>query len=803
MFKADILLVNPNYRSESLGRHERVPVGLGFIARAVELNGFKYAVLDLNFTDAGEVFKLIHRSRPEYLGIGMMSYRVEGVYKFLEKVKSVFPAIKIVGGGPHVISAGRDLFTECPAVDIACAGEGEEMIVELLRGESLEKIRGILYRRGGDIVETEKREFTRSIDHLPFPVYNGFRMENYSQCIPLAVSRGCPYQCSFCGAPLFLGTRWRKRSAKGMFEEFQYWHDKGYREFVFEDSLFSADRKRIVDFCDMVERSGRAARFSAEGVRADHLNREVLEKMKAAGFESITFGVESAANHVLKAFNKGETIERIEETVSIADEMEFAIGLFFILGGPGETVADAKKSFEFARKFENISDVYFFKLTPIPGTRYFDYALQRGMVDNNTRYPGENFGFETAAEFGNDRMSAAELTGLLKEARQLEKKIRERYAVRRFLKTIPGVKKFVRPLISGYDFIDGFFPLGTVLRKIKSAAGKFMDRPKENRIPVNNIKPNSTVPGVNGIGAANIGLEYVDCDLCGSGKYKIRYKKPDTWLWLDQFEYPVVECLDCGLVYVNPRPREEFLHLFYPAGYHASRDTAEHLKRYEVQSRFLPELTNEKILDIGCARGDFLIFLKNKYPDISACGVDLYTDKVNLPDIEFYKSDLLACNFSGEEFDVITAWAAFEHLLYPSKYFEEVSRILKNKGKFIFLVTNSESFYGRYAYCEDIPRHTYHYCEKTLRLYADKYGFKFNKCVYDDKIFDGRGFGTFQNMLSRIACASWRDRYLNRINQLQKTIIWSGKLLDEIVFKFHWETYLGRSGIMVAEFEKL
>lgn len=803
MFKADILLVNPNYRSESLGRHERVPVGLGFIARAVELNGFKYAVLDLNFTDAGEVFKLIHRSRPEYLGIGMMSYRVEGPYKFIEKIKSAFPAIKIVVGGPHVIAAGRDLFTECPAVDIACAGEGEETIVELLRGESLEKIKGILYRRGGEVIETPKREFTRSIDHIPFPVYNGFRMENYSQSMPLAVSRGCPYQCSFCGAPRFLGTRWRKRSAEGMFEEFQYWHDKGYREFVFEDSLFSADRKRIADFCNMVVKSGRSAKFSAEGVRADHLNREVLEKMKAAGFESITFGVESAANHVLKAFNKGETIERIEETISIADELEFAIGLFFILGGPGETVADAKKSFGFARKFENVSEAYFFKLTPIPGTRYFDYALEHGMVDKNTRYPGENFGFETAAAFGNDRMSAAELTGLLKEARLLEKKIRERYAVRRFLKTIPGGKKFVRPLISGYDFIDGFFPLGTILRKIKSAAGEFKNRVKNEREVANKEKSNSMVPAVKSSGAENIGLEYVACDLCGSGKYKTRYKKPDNWLWLNQFEYPVVECLDCGLVYVNPRPREEFLHLFYPAGYHASRDTAEHLKRYEMQSRFLPVLENEKILDIGCARGDFLIFLKNKYPGISTYGVDLYGDKINSEDIKFYKKDLMECNFNDEEFDIITAWAVFEHLYHPSGYFKEVSRILKKKGKFIFLVTNSESIYGRYAYCEDIPRHTYHYCEKTLRLYAYNYGFKFNKCIFDDSIFDGRGTGLFYNMLSGLAGLSWDDRHYNRITLFQKLFVSAGNLLDKIIFKYHWESYLRRSGIMIAEFEKL
>jgi radical SAM superfamily enzyme YgiQ (UPF0313 family)/SAM-dependent methyltransferase len=801
----NILLVNPNYHSESFGRYERVPAGLGFIARAVELNGFKCGVLDLNFSGIKDAFDIIGRSRPEYLGVSMMSCCVEGTYGFLEKIKSAFPSIKVMIGGPHVIAAGKDLFAECSAVDIACAGEGEEMIVELLRGGPLEKIKGILYRRAGEVVENAKREFSKSIDHLAFPVYNGFRLEKYSKCMPLASSRGCPYKCSFCGASRFLGTAWRKRSAEGMFEEFKYWHDKGYREFVFEDSLFSADRKRITDFCDLVVRSGRAARFSAEGVRADHLNREVLERMKRAGFESVTFGVESAADHVLKAFNKGETIERIEETVSIADELGFAIGLFFILGGPGETVADARKSFEFARRFENVADAYFFKLTPIPGTSYFDYALKRGMVNKNDRYPGKNFGFETTAAFGNDRMSAAELTGLLKDARNLEKKISARYSVRRYLTSIPGIKKIARPLMALYDFIDSLVPLGRILKKIRSAAREFKNRWRNDRGVVykNKINSNSIVAAVERSGVKAAGLEYVACDLCGSGKYRIRYRKPDTWLWHDRFEYPVVECLDCSLVYVNPRPREDRMRLFYPSSYHAGRATSEHLKRYEIQASFLPDLKSEKILDIGCAQGDFLIFLKNNFPDILAYGVDLYADNIKSGAFEFYKNDLRECNFGGEEFDIITAWAVFEHLHYPSKYFEEVSRILKKKGKFVFLVTNSESCYGRYAFCEDVPRHTYHYSEKNLRLYADKYGFKFNKCVYNDEIFDGRGSGTFYHMLSGAAGVSWRDRYLNRIGTLQKPLIWAGKLLDKIVFKFHWETYLGCSGIMVAEFEKL
>ena len=117
-------------------------------------------------------------------------------------------------------------------------------------------------------------------------------------------------------------------------------------------------------------------------------------------------------------------------------------------------------------------------------------------------------------------------------------------------------------------------------------------------------------------------LEHVSCDFCGSKTYRVRYLKPDNWLWLDLFAYPVVECLDCGLVYVNPRPPFDEMGRFYPPGYHEARDTEEHHRRYEVQAEYLHSLNREAVLDIGCARGDWLHFLKEQHPDIDAHGVE-------------------------------------------------------------------------------------------------------------------------------------------------------------------------------------
>jgi len=301
----------------------------------------------------------------------------------------------------------------------------------------------------------------------------------------------------------------------------------------------------------------------------------------------------------------------------------------------------------------------------------------------------------------------------------------------------------------------------------------------------------------------NGGVEHINCDLCGSHDYDFCYKKPDTWLWLDQYEYSVVKCKKCGLVYVNPRPTPESMSSFYPDKYYINRDDENHQKRYAIQMDYLPNLHNEKILDIGCAKGDFLAFLKLHFPNLELFGMDFYSDGVNTNNIQFQNKKLTECQYPDAFFDIITAWAVFEHLHIPSEYFFEVNRILKAGGKFIFLVTNSESLYSKQAFQEDIPRHLYHFSEKTLEQYALKTGFNLTHIWYDDRIFDGRGIGTFYFALTSLFGCTWEGMHNNRMmTNAQKVAGVIGRLLDNIIFYFHWETLLKRSGIVIVEFTK-
>jgi len=297
-------------------------------------------------------------------------------------------------------------------------------------------------------------------------------------------------------------------------------------------------------------------------------------------------------------------------------------------------------------------------------------------------------------------------------------------------------------------------------------------------------------------------LERVPCDLCGADETRERYKKPDARRWTSLHEFPVVECLSCGLVYVNPRPTPACMARFYDAGYHEGRDSERHLRRYARQLAFLEPLAGRRLLDVGCARGDFLAYLLDRHPDVQAVGVDAYSKGVRDPRIEFHARALPECGFPDAAFDLVTAWAVLEHLHAPDVSFREIHRILRPGGRFVFLVTNAESLYGKRAFREDVPRHTYHFSPAVLRRYAAKHGFEVARLAFDDTIFDGRGKGTFRWILARAAGVTWPSLYRGDLSLAQRAAVRVGKTLDRIVFRPHWEARLGRSGVIVVEFQK-
>jgi SAM-dependent methyltransferase len=234
-------------------------------------------------------------------------------------------------------------------------------------------------------------------------------------------------------------------------------------------------------------------------------------------------------------------------------------------------------------------------------------------------------------------------------------------------------------------------------------------------------------------------METVVCNCCGSDSLAPVYSMPDALFPSDE-RFHVVECRQCGLGFVNPRPAPSEMQRFYPADYYAgfSTDRSYHQARYAREAEYLRGVTTPgrapKLLDVGCAHGDFPRFMQTQGWEVE--GVEVSTTTLPITDFTVYRQDFASADIPTARYDAVTAWAVMEHLHDPAAYFRQAARVLAPGGTFVFLVTNFNSLASRRLYVEDVPRHLYFFTESSVRRYLGQVGLRLERADYSNKIFE-------------------------------------------------------------------
>ena len=127
-------------------------------------------------------------------------------------------------GGPHPTIFPEETIN-LPSVDYVIIGEGEIPFLQLVNGAEPREIKGLVYKRGGDIFNNGMGEFIENIDELPFPDRELLPVKKYNSILgggrvvtTMFTSRGCPFQCAFCDRP-HLGKKFRAKSAQRVVDE--------------------------------------------------------------------------------------------------------------------------------------------------------------------------------------------------------------------------------------------------------------------------------------------------------------------------------------------------------------------------------------------------------------------------------------------------------------------------------------------------------------------------------------------------------------------------------------------------------
>lgn len=416
-----VLLIRPPqvYFDESCLFSLSFPVGLAQIAAVLEGCGCRVEILDMQayrfavekrfgFSRLGIPLKCLKEEisarSPDIVGITCpFTSQMENAVKAADSIKAVDKSIIIVVGGAHVSVCAKEFLSANQSFDIGIIGEGEEAFLDLIKNfdiknksiSCLGQIKGIAFRGGQDIVVNPARGYIQDLDTLPLPAYHLFDMKNYlSGCrgvprsreiskgyreISIVTSRGCPFQCTFCSIHSHMGRKWRGNSVKYVLEHIRYLIDEYRVNFLhFEDDNFIFDRSRIGIFDGFIANNFKIKWDTPNGVRADTLNRALMERIKLSGCDSLTIGVESGDQEVLdKIIMKNLSLSKVIDVAGAAKEIGLRLKAFFMLGFPGEKIENMKKTFEFGKLLSVKYNVEwsFSIATPLPGTELYNICL--------------------------------------------------------------------------------------------------------------------------------------------------------------------------------------------------------------------------------------------------------------------------------------------------------------------------------------------------------------------------------------------------------------------------------------------
>ena len=266
-------------------------------------------------------------------------------------------------------------------------------------------------------------------------------------------------------------------------------------------------------------------------------------------------------------------------------------------------------------------------------------------------------------------------------------------------------------------------------------------------------------------------METVTCNLCGGSNLRQVYSQPDVQFFPDRW-FDVVECLDCGLGFVNPRPKFDETAEYYPTEFFNSFEHPTNTARYKTQAKFLDfanAISPRRLLDIGCANGDFPRFMRDR--DWSVEGVEVSPNAKGIKDFPVHRMDFSQCPLNEPAFDAITAWAVFEHVHDPMRYFQKAARLLKPGGRLILLVTNFESLSSRALFREDVPRHLYFFSKDTIEGYCRECGLSLVEVAQSRDIYQMLPSNILYYFVRRFLLNSeltWKDLPETRLQYMQR-----------------------------------
>ena len=372
------------------------PLGLASMAACLQRQGIECAIVDcFARPDSDELIKdYLLTQRPAFMGLSCTTSSFLDGIRLVKLAKSILPDLQTVFGGAHVSALKEKVLDGFEEVDFVVVGEGEHTLTELIKNgrKGDDAIKGIVYRNSdGEAQFTGYREGI-DLDTLPFPAYeklNGYPRTyrlpifNYpkspnTSCIS---SRGCPYKCSYCDRSVFRSS-YRYNSAEYLYEHLSYLKRRFRLKHInFYDDHFTLNRERVEDFTQLMIEKPLGMTFNC-AVRAEHIDRELLQQMKAAGCWMISLGIETGDENLLAQHRQNANLGLLAEKIHLIKEIGIRTKGLLMMGLPGETAESIKKSMQYVFGLP-LDDFNLSKFTPFPGSPIYENINEFGTFEED------------------------------------------------------------------------------------------------------------------------------------------------------------------------------------------------------------------------------------------------------------------------------------------------------------------------------------------------------------------------------------------------------------------------------------
>jgi len=333
------------------------PISLGYIAAFLEAEGFRVKILsigqDTAFSQAS-LKDLVATFRPCLVGLTAYQRTMLYVLGLAKLVKSVDKTIKIAIGGPQATFMPSEALTQMAPVDYICRSSGEVTLLGIAQavqqGTPFSNLSGVSYRDDENTVfDTDPLQDLRDLEAYPSPYLNSLiDCSRVTEAIMLT-SRGCPHNCIFCYTPQAFNHKIRFHSIDRIVEEIRWIRKQGIRRLWLADPNISYKWTRVEALLDRLLTEGLKTEMWLQ-TRADLVNPDMLNLMKRAGVSTIAFGLESGSENVMSKLDKQVSIEKVAETIAMAQCTGIEVELFTQFGLPYETFEDALKTLAFVKK---------------------------------------------------------------------------------------------------------------------------------------------------------------------------------------------------------------------------------------------------------------------------------------------------------------------------------------------------------------------------------------------------------------------------------------------------------------------